>query len=283
MEDGPAIPPFSWSHDAGIGAAMHDIRLIRDDPDAFDAGLARRGAEPVAKAILALDEERRALTTQLQAMQSRRNEASKAIGAAMGKGETETAEALKAEVAQIKADMPKVEEREKELGEDLQGALAIIPNIPFEDVPEGEDEDGNVEVSSWGEKPAFDFEPKEHADIAPALGMDFETGALLSGAVREGVNQVSPPVFEHSQYAQLERKALDLAAKDARARAETRARSLDVTLGDPVSIAEQGLPQLSPQPEMFMRANAVQADSAAGYETGQISLEARLVVVFALR
>lgn len=161
---------------------MHDIRLIREDPKAFDAGLARRGAEPVAEAVLALDEERRALTTQLQAKQSRRNEASKAIGAAMGKGDKDTAEALKAEVAQIKADMPALEDREKALGEQLQDMLARIPNIPFDDVPEGEDEDGNVEVSSWGEKPAFDFQPKEHADIAPALGMDFETGALLSGA-----------------------------------------------------------------------------------------------------
>ena len=100
----------------------------------------------------------------------------------MGKGDEDTAEALKAEVAQIKADMPALEEREKALGEQLQDMLARIPNITFEDVPQGEDEDGNVEIGSWGEKPAFDFEPKEHADIAPALGMDFETGALLSGA-----------------------------------------------------------------------------------------------------
>jgi seryl-tRNA synthetase len=161
---------------------MHDIRLIRDNPEGFDKALARRGAEPVAKAILALDEERRSLTTQLQEAQSRRNEASKAIGAAMGKGDKETAEALKAEVAQLKQSMPELEEREKAVGAELQNALALIPNIPADDVPDGEDEEGNVEVSSWGEKPAFDFEPKEHADIAPALGMDFETGALLSGA-----------------------------------------------------------------------------------------------------
>ncbi|WP_416830878.1 MAG: serine--tRNA ligase [Erythrobacter sp.] len=161
---------------------MHDIRLIRDNPEGFDKALARRGADPVAKAILALDEERRALTTQLQEAQSRRNEASKAIGAAMGKGDKETAEALKAEVAQLKQSMPELEEREKAVGAELQNALALIPNIPANDVPDGEDEEGNVEVSSWGEKPVFDFEPKEHADIAPALGMDFETGALLSGA-----------------------------------------------------------------------------------------------------
>ena len=161
---------------------MHDIRLIRDNPEAFDAGLVRRGAEPRAQAILALDEERRALTTQLQDAQSRRNEASKAIGKAMGQGDTETAEALKAEVAQIKADMPALEEREKTLGDQLQDALARIPNLPFDDVPQGEDEADNVEVKSWGEPRAFDFEPREHADIAPDLGMDFETGALISGA-----------------------------------------------------------------------------------------------------
>ncbi|NQZ45955.1 MAG: serine--tRNA ligase [Erythrobacter sp.] len=161
---------------------MHDIRLIRDNPEAFDAGLARRGADPQARAILALDEERRALTTQLQDAQSRRNEASKAIGKAMGQGDTETAEALKAEVAQIKADMPALEEREKTLGDQLQDALARIPNLPFDDVPQGEDEADNVEVSSWGEPRTFDFEPREHADIAPDLGMDFETGALISGA-----------------------------------------------------------------------------------------------------
>jgi len=161
---------------------MHDIRLIREDWMAFDAALARRGAEPVGEKILALDEDRRALATELQAKQSRRNEASKAIGKAMGQGNTEEAEALKAEVAQIKADMPALEEREKALGEQLRDALAVIPNLPFDDVPPGEDEEGNVEVSSWGEKPAFDFEAKEHADIAPALGMDFEKGALLSGA-----------------------------------------------------------------------------------------------------
>ncbi|BDI60332.1 serine--tRNA ligase [Qipengyuania nanhaisediminis] len=161
---------------------MHDIRLIRDNPEEFDARLARRGAEPVAATILALDEERRALTTRLQELQSRRNEASKAIGKAMGQGDKDTAEALKAEVAEIKAEMPQVEEREKALGEKLRHALAVIPNIPADDVPEGADEAGNVEIASWGTKAAFDFEPKEHADIAPALGMDFETGAKLSGA-----------------------------------------------------------------------------------------------------
>jgi len=161
---------------------MHDIRLIRDNPEAFDTALVRRGAEPVAKQLLALDEERRALTTHLQEAQSRRNEASKAIGAAMGKGDTETAEALKAEVAELKQSMPDLEERERAAGKALDDALAVIPNLPFDDVPDGEDEADNVEVASWGEKPGFNFEPREHADIAPDLGMDFETGARISGA-----------------------------------------------------------------------------------------------------
>ncbi|QIQ86965.1 serine--tRNA ligase [Erythrobacter sp.] len=161
---------------------MHDIRLIRDDPEGFDAGLARRGAEPVAKTLLALDEQRRALTTRLQEAQSRRNEASKAIGKAMGQGNTEEAEKLKAEVAELKQAMPEMEERLAKVSAELDHALAIIPNIPAADVPEGADEEDNVEVSRWGTPREFDFEPKEHADIAPALGMEFETGAKLSGA-----------------------------------------------------------------------------------------------------
>ncbi|KEO90244.1 serine--tRNA ligase [Erythrobacter longus] len=161
---------------------MHDIRLIRDDPEGFDAILARRGIDPVSAQILALDEERRALTTKLQEMQSRRNEASKAIGMAMGQGDKDKAESLKAEVAELKQTMPALEESERELGAKLQDALARIPNLPFDDVPQGAGEEQNVEIAVWGEKPSFDFEPKEHADFAPDLGMDFETGALLSGA-----------------------------------------------------------------------------------------------------
>ena len=161
---------------------MHDIRSIRDDPDAFDAGLARRGLEPQAAKLKARDEERRALTTRLQDMQSRRNEASKLIGQAMAQGDRERAETLKAEVAQIKADMPALEEQEKALGEELRLALATIPNLPADDVPLGEDESGNVEVSTCGTKRDFAFTPKEHADLGPDLGMEFETGAKLSGA-----------------------------------------------------------------------------------------------------
>ena len=161
---------------------MHDLRIIRDEPDSFDRGLALRGAEPASARILELDEKRRALTTRMQEAQARRNEASKAIGKAMGQGDTETAEALKAEVAELKTSMPALEEEERGIGEELDALLAALPNIPAADVPPGEDESGNVQVSAWGEKPAFAFTPQEHADIGPALGLDFETGAKMSGA-----------------------------------------------------------------------------------------------------
>ncbi|MBX7539867.1 serine--tRNA ligase [Qipengyuania sphaerica] len=161
---------------------MHDIAFIRANPEAFDAAMRRRGGEPVADKIVALDAKKREAQTRVQEAQSRRNEASKAIGQAMGQGDSDKAEALKAEVAEIKASMPEWEETERAAGEELQDMLARLPNIPADDVPEGADEDDNVEVATWGQKREFAFEPKEHADIGPALGMDFETGTALSGA-----------------------------------------------------------------------------------------------------
>ena len=161
---------------------MHDIRLIRENPDAFDAALARRGLPQQSAELLSLDERRRALMTEAQLGQARRNEASKAIGAAMAKGDKDVAEALKAEVASLKERMPAIEAEEKLLGEQLQAALAIIPNHPAADVPDGAGEEDNVEAARWGTPRAFDFTPREHADLAPALGMDFETGTRLSGA-----------------------------------------------------------------------------------------------------
>ena len=161
---------------------MHDIAFIRANPAAFDAALTRRGLEPQADRIVALDAKKREAATRVQQAQSRRNEASKAIGQAMGRGDKEKAEALKAEVAEIKASMPEWEEAENAAGEELKDLLAILPNLPAEDVPEGADEADNVELHSWGTKRDFAFAPKEHADIGPALGMDFETGTKLSGA-----------------------------------------------------------------------------------------------------
>ena len=161
---------------------MHDIAYIRSNPQEFDAALARRGAEPVADRIVALDAHKREATTRVQQAQSRRNEASKAIGQAMGQGDKDKAEALKAEVAEIKASMPEWEEAERAAAAELDHLLATLPNLPAEDVPDGADENDNVEIAQWGEKRRFDFNPREHADIGPALGMDFETGTKLSGA-----------------------------------------------------------------------------------------------------
>jgi seryl-tRNA synthetase len=161
---------------------MHDIRLIRENPAGFDLALARRGVAPQSAAILGIDTARRDVATRMQEAQARRNEASKAIGAAMGKGDKQAAEALKAEVADLKTALPALEEDERRLTAELNAALAAHPNLPADDVPEGEDEAGNVEVSRWGTPRSFDFEPKEHADLGPPLGLDFETGALIAGA-----------------------------------------------------------------------------------------------------
>ena len=161
---------------------MHDIRLIRENPEGFDTALARRGVAPQSAAILGVDAARRDVATRMQEAQARRNEASKAIGAAMGKGDKAAAEALKAEVAELKTALPALEEDERRLTAELNAALAAWPNLPAADVPEGEDEAGNVEVSRWGTPRAFDFQPKEHADLGPPLGLDFETGTLIAGA-----------------------------------------------------------------------------------------------------
>jgi len=159
---------------------MHDIRLIRDDPAAFDAALARRGVKPVSADLLALDETRRALITEAQTAQARRNEASKAIGAAKARRDDPTD--LLAEVAELKERLPAIAAEEKAAGETLTAALAAIPNLPLADVPYGADEDANVLVTTHGTQPAFTFTPKEHDAIGPALGLDFETGAAMSGA-----------------------------------------------------------------------------------------------------
>ncbi|MEQ1497330.1 MAG: serine--tRNA ligase [Novosphingobium sp.] len=161
---------------------MHDIKFIRENPQAFDTALARRGLEPQSSAILALDADRRQVATRMQEAQNRRNEASKLIGAAMGKGDKDEAERLKGEVASLKDTLPALEAEERALTQRLTDVLAIIPNLPLADVPEGADEHANLEVLRWGSPRAFNFPPREHADLGPALGLDFETGALLSGA-----------------------------------------------------------------------------------------------------
>ena len=161
---------------------MHDIRLFRENPAAFDAALGRRGLEPLSANILALDEKSRAIKTEWQQAQARRNEASKAIGQAMAAKDVATADALKTEVAALKERMPALEAEERSVGELLTALLAAIPNLPASDVPDGADEADNVELSRWGTPRDFDFAPQDHADFGPSLGLDFEGGAALSGA-----------------------------------------------------------------------------------------------------
>jgi seryl-tRNA synthetase len=164
---------------------MHDIRLIRENPEAFDEGLRRRGLPPQAESLIALDEKRRAAILALQRAQERRNAASKQIGAAMARKDTVAAEDFRAEVAEAKAKMPELETGEREASAALEAELAAIPNLPLDDTPDGKDENDNVEVRRHGLAPSFPegFTPKEHFEIGEALGlMDFDVAAKLSGA-----------------------------------------------------------------------------------------------------
>lgn len=161
---------------------MHDIRSIRENPQAFDAALKRRGLDGMSAEILEKDAAWRALSTELQNALAKRNEASKAIGAAMAQKDMAKADALKAEVAALKDSMPALEEAEKAAGAALDAMLAAIPNLPADDVPEGADEADNVEISRWGNPRSMDFTPQDHADFGPVLGLDFEAAAAMSGA-----------------------------------------------------------------------------------------------------
>ena len=161
---------------------MHDIRTVRDDPAGFDAALARRGFPAQAAALVALDEQRRAAVAEAQGAQTRRNELSKQVGQAKAARDETRAQALMDEVAGLKARLPELEEAERAAAAALDTALAAIPNLPAPDVPEGADENDNVEAGRWGEPRDFTFAPREHDAIGPALGMDFDTGVLLAGA-----------------------------------------------------------------------------------------------------
>ena len=158
---------------------MHDINAIRNDPDAFDAGLATRGVAPQAASLVAKDDERRAAIQTAQDLQTKRNDASKKIGQAKGQGDETEAQRLMDEVAGLKDELQKAEEAERAMRAELTDMLAGLPNLPLADVPVGEDEEGNVEIRRFGE-------PKEgrleHYEIGEKLGMDFEVAAKLSGA-----------------------------------------------------------------------------------------------------
>ena len=162
---------------------MHDIKWIRDNPDAFDRGLARRGLPGEAKRLIEIDERRRAAIQKAEAALARRNAASREIGAAKKSNEEAAAQALMAEVARLKAEIPALEAGEKKLSKELDEALAQIPNLPLPEVPDGEDPSGNVEHHRFGAKRNYGFTPQQHFDLGEALGqMDFETAAMLSGA-----------------------------------------------------------------------------------------------------
>jgi seryl-tRNA synthetase len=162
---------------------MHDIRFIRDNPDAFDRGLARRGLASESKRLIELDEKRRAKILELETAQARRNSASKEIGEAKKSKNEEKAAALFAEVSRMKEDIHALTIEEKSLSNELVNALAQIPNLPLPEVPDGKDEHGNVEHHRFGAKCGYSFTPKQHFELGEALGqMDFETAAKLSGA-----------------------------------------------------------------------------------------------------
>jgi seryl-tRNA synthetase len=162
---------------------MHGIRFIRENPEAFDRALKRRGLEPQAARLIVLDEKRREKILALETAQARRNAASKEIGEAKKKKDEAKASALMAEVAGLKESIPALETEEKERSRELNDALAEIPNLPADDVPDGKDANDNVERHHFGAKRDYTFTPKQHFDLGEALGqMDFETAAKLSGA-----------------------------------------------------------------------------------------------------
>jgi seryl-tRNA synthetase len=162
---------------------MHDIKAIRDNPQAFDAGLKRRGLSAMSAWLLAIDEKRRAAILASEQSQARRNAASKEIGDAKKSKDEARADKLMAEVAELKTKMPELEAAAKTADEELTRELSAIPNLPLDEVPDGTDEHGNVQHHVFGKAREYAFAPKPHDDLGGALGyMDFEAAAKLSGA-----------------------------------------------------------------------------------------------------
>ena len=161
---------------------MHDIRAIRDDPEGFDAALARRGEPAVSSSLLGLDARRREAIARAEAAQAERNAASKEIGRAKAQGEQAEFARLRDAVAHAKDEIARLEAEAARLDVELRDRLLEIPNRLEEGVPDGPDEAANVELRRWGEPPAFDFEPREHFDLPAARGLDFATAAMMSGS-----------------------------------------------------------------------------------------------------
>ena len=161
---------------------MHDIRFIRDNPDAFDAAMRLRGLEPQAANLIALDQKRREATSRLQELETERNAKSKQIGKAKATGDEELFQSLRAEVERLKAEMEAAAEADRTAAEVLNQHLAALPNRPMDDVPPGEDENDNEEVRGWGTPRDFEFEVQDHVNVGERLGLDFERAAAMSGA-----------------------------------------------------------------------------------------------------
>jgi len=162
---------------------MHDIRWIRDNPEAFDKALARRGLDGLSASLIALDEKRRTAIQASEQAQARRNAASKEIGDAKKNKDNARADALMAEVGELKTKLPQLESDVKQVEDELKKELAQIPNLPLDEVPDGADEHGNVEHHHYGAKRNYSFKPKEHVELGEALKfMDFEAAAKMSGA-----------------------------------------------------------------------------------------------------
>ncbi|WP_298727973.1 serine--tRNA ligase [uncultured Ferrovibrio sp.] len=162
---------------------MHDIKFIRENPEAFDKAIARRGLAPQSAALIELDRKRRAAQAEFDQVQAKRNSLSKEIGAAKAKKDEARAQELMTEVGALKDRLAALEAEQKEHEAALNDALSRIPNLPGDDVPDGLDEKSNVELRRYGEPKAFGFKPKEHFDLGEALGyMDFAAGVKLAGA-----------------------------------------------------------------------------------------------------
>ena len=162
---------------------MHDIRAIRENPEAFDAALSRQGAEPCSASLLALDEARRGKILAAETAQADQNKASKSVGAAKASGDEAEFERLRALVGEKKSEIATLQGEAKALDDELRTALMSIPNLAMDVVPQGSDEDDNVEIRKHGNPRNFDFDPVEHFDIGGVkTGMDFETAAKLSGS-----------------------------------------------------------------------------------------------------
>ncbi len=162
---------------------MHDLRQLRDDPEGFDAALARRGLPQRAAGLLAIDARRRAAIAAAENAQAERNAASRDVGAAKGRGDAAEFERLRALVAAKKDEIARLDADAKAADEALAAELMLLPNAPLDEVPDGPDESGNVERRRWGAPRNFAFNARQHYEIGEAMGlMDFETAARLSGA-----------------------------------------------------------------------------------------------------